>query len=59
MDYFVLYDMNDNVIAYFANKIEMCNFTGVRFRDVNCRFKNKQFIQVVINDIFYKIYKFS
>lgn len=51
--------MNDSVIAYFANKIEMCNFTGVRFRDVNCRFKNKQFIQVVINDIFYKIYKFS
>lgn len=59
MQYFVLYDMNDNIVAYFDNKFEMCNYTGVRLYDVYYRFKNKKFIQVVINDIFYKIYKFS
>lgn len=59
MNYFVLYDLNDNIVAYFANKFEMCNYTGIRLYDVNYRFRNRQFVQVVINDIFYKVYKFS
>lgn len=59
MQYFILYDNNDNIVAYFDNKIEMCNFTGIRFRDVNYRFKNKNFIKVVIDNILYKLYVFS
>lgn len=58
MDYYVVYDLNDNVIAYLETKVELSNFCGIRVKDINYRFKNKKFIPVYINSRIFKIYRF-
>lgn len=56
--YYVVYDMNDNIITYLNDKKELCSFTGMFNRHVNTRFKNKKFIYRYIGNKVYKIYKF-
>ena len=58
MEYFVIYDLNDNIVAYIDNKYELCNFTKVRLDGIGYRFKNRNFINVLLNNKIYKVYRF-
>ncbi len=58
MEYYVIYNLNDDIVAYIDTKKELSNFTGLRIKDINYKFKNRKFINVVINEAFYKVYNF-
>lgn len=58
MDYFVVYDLNDNLIAYLDNVYELIYFTGLRLYDINYKFKNTDHIVARISRKSFKIYKF-
>lgn len=61
MEYYVIYDLEDNVIAYIDTKNELGAYTGLRIKDINYKFKHSLFEYILV-DIFnnrYKIYKFS
>lgn len=57
-EFYVIYDLKDNIVAYADDKKELSNFTGLRSRDVNFRFKNRHFILTTINGFLYKVYRF-
>lgn len=61
MKYFVLYDLNDNIVVYLDNINELSNFTGLRIKDINYKFAISlfDFIFVVIDNIKYKVFKFN
>ncbi len=61
MGFYVLYDLNDNIIVYLDNIKELSNFTGLRVKDINYKFKNSllDFIYVVFDNTKYKVCKFN
>ncbi len=62
MDYFVLYDLSDNIICYFDNFNELKRFLpNYRDRDIKRRFvkSNLNFIKIIIDKSMYKLYKFN
>lgn len=61
MGFYVLYDLNDNIIVYLDNINELSNFTGLRVKDINYKFKNSllDFIYVVFDNTKYKVCKFN
>lgn len=56
--YFVLYDLNDNIIAYFDCLEELAIFFNRRVRQLRYEFKERDFIYIQDNNVF-KVYKFS
>ena len=56
--YYVIYDLNDNLIAYIDSKKELSSFTGLRIGDINYKFKNNDYIVCSINHSLFKVYKF-
>lgn len=58
MEYFVAYDMHDNIIAYINNLLELSLFTGLRIYDINYKFKEKDYILCDLNGERLQIYKF-
>lgn len=59
-DYFVLYDMNDNIVCYIENFEELRKYLpNYRVRDIRRRFLNNSFIKIVFDNTMFKIYKFS
>lgn len=62
MEYFVIYDLNDNLICYVDNFIELKKFMpNYRDRDIRRRFvkSNFNFINIIIDNVIYKVYKFN
>ena len=61
MGFYVLYDLNDNIIVYLDNIKELSNFNGLRVKDINYKFKNSllDFIYVVFDNTKYKVCKFN
>ena len=59
--YFVLYDMNDNVVCYLHDYSELPNILpNYRLSDITRNFnKSDGFIQVVCDKSFYKLYRFE
>lgn len=60
-NYFVLYDVNDNIICYIDNIYELVNYLpNYRLRDIKRRFLNSKFgyIGIVIDNVIYKLYRF-
>lgn len=57
--YFVVYDLNDNLICYIETKKELSFFTGLRLKDINYKFKNKNWVLFKRNKQLLKIYKFG
>lgn len=59
--YFVLYDLNDNLIAYFDTLIEFKSQFHYEIKELNRKFKNSRsnFILFNIENKKYKLYKFS
>jgi len=58
LEYYVIYDLNDNVVAYIETKQELSRYTGLRTFDITYKFKNKSFIECYINRKSYFVYKF-
>ncbi len=58
--FYVVYDLNDNIICYLHNKIEFCLFTGIRSCDANYRFKisNTNYIVVRVFHKNLKVYRY-
>lgn len=59
LEYYLIYDLNDNLIAYIDTKKELSNFTGLRIKDINYKFKQKNHIYSFLNKKIYVIYKFK
>lgn len=57
MDYYVIYDLNDNIIAYCDNLDELSKCINRRKRELKYRFKNKDIFQVQMPFVF-NVYKF-
>lgn len=58
MEHFVIYDLNDNIIAYIENFEELSLFTQLRKRQLKYKLKNNDFIYYVYDNSYRKIYKF-
>lgn len=60
MEYYVIYDLNDNVVAYCDDIVELINFTKLRLKDIHYKFRKNSFnyVFIIINKKKYKIYKF-
>ena len=57
-EYYVIYDKNDNLIAYCENLDELSKFVNRRRKELKYRFKSKQVFNIQIPK-FLKIYKFN
>lgn len=60
MEYYVIYDLYDNIIAYCDNKIELSCFLNLRVKDINYKFKiaKLDYIISLLDNKKVKIYKF-
>ncbi len=58
MDYFVIYDLNDNIIAYIDTLEELSLFVDRPIRELRYRFKFKNVFQIQVPKVL-NIYKFS
>lgn len=60
MGYYVIYDLNDNIICYLDSLQELCSFTGLRIKDVNYKFKKTltDYIQVIVDKKILNVYNF-
>ena len=58
--YFVLYDLEDNIVCYFHTIYELQKYLpNYRLRDIKRRFLNSDFIKVIIYGSTYKLYQFN
>lgn len=55
--YFVIYDLNDNIIAYIDDLVELSIFVNRPIRELRYRFKLKDTFQIQSPKV-YNIYKF-
>lgn len=54
----MIYDFNDNIIAYIDNLDELSNFTNFKKKYLKFHFKNRNFLNYIYNNSYRKIYKF-
>lgn len=60
MKYYVLYDMNDNIICYFNTLLEFATKFGYEIKELNRKYrKNNDFINLNIDSISYKLFVFE
>lgn len=57
MEYYVIYDKNDNIIAFCENLEELSKFVNRRKKELKYRFKNKDVYNIEVPRLL-KIYKF-
>ena len=58
MEYYVIYDVNDNIIALCEDLDELSKFVNRRKKELKYRLKNKNIYYIEVPKIL-KIYKFS
>lgn len=58
LEYYVIYDKDDNLVAYCENIDELSKFVNRRRRELKYRFKNKNIFNIEVPSLL-KIYKFS
>lgn len=58
MEYYVIYDLLDNVVAYIDNLDELSKFTNIEKKKLKYRFKNRDFLNYIYDNSYRKIYKF-
>lgn len=61
MEYFVLYDLNDNVICYYDNLDDFISKYKYAKKEINRKYRNSltNYIYLIIEQQFFKLYKFS
>lgn len=58
MEHFVIYDLQDNIIAYIDSLDELSLFTNLKKKYLKFHFKNRVFLNYVYDNSYRKIYKF-
>lgn len=58
LEYYVIYDLEDNIVAYCDNLEELSRFTNRRKREFKYRFKDRDVLLYLYYDTYRKIYKF-
>ena len=58
MEYYVIYDKDDNLIAYCENIEELSNFVNRRKKELKYRFKNRNVFNIQVPNLL-RIYKFN
>lgn len=58
MEYYVIYDKDDNLVAYCENIDELAKFVNRRKKELKYRFKNKNLYNIQIPNLL-RIYKFN
>lgn len=58
-NWFVIYDLTDNIVRYCDDLDELVNFTKLRKKQIVYKFKNRDYIFYQVNGSYCKIYKFS
>lgn len=58
MEYYVIYDKNDNLIAFCEDLDELSKFVNRRKKELKYRFKSKNIFCIQIPNLL-KIYKFN
>ncbi len=60
MEYFVMYDNNDNVVCYLDNLDEFLNKYNYQRKEILRKFRNtsSDFINLILENSSYKLYKF-
>jgi len=60
LKYYVLYDINDNIICYFNTLLEFATKFGYEIKELNRKYrKNNDFINLNIDSISYKLFVFE
>lgn len=59
MEYYVIYDLNDNIITYIDSLEELALFTNLQKKKLKFNLKNRKFIYYIFNNTYRKIYKFN
>jgi len=57
LEYYVIYDKNDNLLAYCENLDELSKFVNRRKKELKYRFKDKNIFNIQV-PVLLKIYKF-
>ena len=58
MEYYVIYDLKDNLIAFFDTLEELALFTNLRKKQLKYKLKEREFIYYTYENTYRKIYKF-
>lgn len=58
MEYYVIYDKNDNLVAYCENLDELSKFVNRRKKELKYRFKNRNLFNIEVPNLL-RIYKFN
>lgn len=60
MEYFVMYDLFDNLVCYYSNIYELTTKLHYQVKEINRKFKNSKsnVININVNNSRYKVYKF-
>ena len=58
MEYYVIYDNNDNIIAYIDNLEELSSYTNFKKKYLKFHFKNRNYLNYIYDNSYRKIYKF-
>lgn len=58
MEYYVIYDLDDNIISYCDNLDELSRFTNRRKKHLKYNFKERNLVYYLYFNTYRKIYKF-
>lgn len=60
MEYFVMYDLFDNLVCYYSNIYELTTKLHYEAKEIKRKFKNSKsnVININVNNARYKVYKF-
>ena len=61
MEYYVLYDLNDNIICYYDNLLEFSFKLGYSIKEINRKYRNSldNSIFLVIDSTCYRLFRFQ
>lgn len=61
MEYYVLYDLNDNLVCYLDSLKEFLEKFGYSLKEINRKFRNsiENYIYLIIDNKTLKLYKFG
>lgn len=57
-EYYIIYDSNDNIIAYCDDIDELLRYTGIRKNNLRSRLKIKDYYYYLSNGSYNLIYRF-
>ena len=58
LEYYVIYDKDDNLVAYCENIDELSKFVNRRKKELKYRFKNRNLFNIEVPNLL-RIYKFN